>query len=72
MTCVSSDRKTVHDYLSRLTAAGIQNIMALRGDILPEKMNEDRSSWDYRHAVDLIRDIRSSDSQITIGGACYP
>ena len=32
----------------------------------------DRSKWDYRHAVDLIRDIKESGTEFCIGGACYP
>ena len=32
----------------------------------------DRSGWDYRHAVELIRDLRASGGDFCIGGACYP
>ena len=46
--------------------------MALRGDLTPELMDSDRSNWTYRHAVDLIRELKASDADFCIGGACYP
>lgn len=72
VTCVSSSKETVHNYINSLKNAGIENIMALRGDLLPGKENEDRSRWDYAHAVDLIKELREDSSNFTIGGACYP
>ena len=55
-----------------MKAAGIENVMALRGDLTPELEKSDRSAWAYRHAIDLIRDIKSSGADFCIGGACYP
>ena len=72
LTCVSSTKETVHARIEEIKAAGIENIMALRGDLTPELENSDRSKWDYRHAVDLIRDIKESGTDFCIGGACYP
>ncbi len=72
LTCVSSAKETVHARIEEIKAAGIENIMALRGDLTPELENGDRSKWDYRHAVDLIRDIKEISSDFCIGGACYP
>ncbi len=72
LTCVSSDRATVHQRIEELQAAGIKNIMALRGDLTPEMEGQDRSAWDYRYAVDLVREIRRSGGDFCIGGACYP
>jgi len=69
VTCVSSSKETVHNYVESLKQAGIENIMALRGDLMPGKENEDRSHWDYSHAVDLIRELKESGSSFTIGGA---
>ena len=46
--------------------------MALRGDLTPEMEALDRSKWDYRYAIDLIRDIKESGADFCIGGACYP
>ena len=74
LTCVSSTKETVRAKIEEIRRAGIENIMALRGDLTPELEASDRSAWDYKHAVDLIRDIRESahGEDLCIGGACYP
>ena len=72
LTCVSSTRETVREKINAMKNAGIENIMALRGDLTPELEKSDRSLWDYRHAVDLIRDIKEIGADFCIGGACYP
>ena len=72
LTCVSSARVTVLQRISDMRSAGIENVMALRGDIPADMQGLDRSGWDYRHATDLIREIRESGGGFCIGGACYP
>ena len=72
LTCVSSTRETVRAKIAEMRSAGIENVMALRGDLTPELEASDRSRWDYRYAVDLIRDIRESGADFCIGAACYP
>ena len=72
LTCVSSTRATVREQIDRIRAAGIENVMALRGDIPADRADESRSGWDYRHAVDLVRELRQSNADFCIGGACYP
>lgn len=72
LTCVSSTKETVKEQLLSIREAGIKNIMALRGDIPKDRINEDRSLWDYRNAVELVREIKELDPDICIGGACYP
>ena len=72
LTCVSSNRENVKEKIKEIKAAGIENIMALRGDLTPELMQSDRSKWDYRYAIDLVRDIKSIDENFCIGAACYP
>lgn len=71
LTCVSSDKELVGRRISGLIDAGITNVMALRGDLTPELENSDRSRWDYRHAVDLIRELKEK-GDFCIGAACYP
>jgi methylenetetrahydrofolate reductase (NADPH) len=46
--------------------------MALRGDIPVGMENSDRSEWAYRHAIDLIQELKESGADFCIGGACYP
>lgn len=72
LTCVSSTKETVKARIADMKAAGIQNVMALRGDLTPELMDCDRSSWPYQHAVELIRELKESGEDFCIGGACYP
>ena len=72
LTCVNSTKETVRQRIEDMKEAGICNIMALRGDLTPELEGSDRSSWDYRHAIELIRDIKSSGNDFCIGAACYP
>ena len=72
LTCVSSTKETVRARIEDMKAAGIENVMALRGDLTPELEASDRGTWDYRHAIDLIRDIKESGADFCIGGACYP
>lgn len=72
LTCVSSTKQTVKERIEAIKKAGIQNIMALRGDLTPELESGDRSTWDYRHAVDLVREIKEADKNFCVAGACYP
>ncbi len=72
LTCVSSTKETVRKKIEDLRDAGIENIMALRGDLTPELEASDRSGWAYKHAVDLIYDIKQIDTDFCIGAACYP
>lgn len=68
LTCVNAEETTIETILDQLRAAGVQNVLALRGDppegkALPEQR--------YRHASDLARKIRSY-GDFCVGGACYP
>ena len=72
LTCVSSTRETVREMIESIKSAGIDNVMALRGDLPAHMKDEDRSRWDYTHAVDLVREIKESGADFCIGGACYP
>ena len=71
LTCVSSTRQTVAEKIAAMREAGIQNVMALRGDVPAALQNEDRSGWDYRYAIDLIHELKEA-GDFCIGGACYP
>ena len=72
LTCVSSTKETVHNKIDQIKAAGIENIMALRGDLTPELVEGNRAHWDYKYAVDLVHELKSSGCDFCIGGACYP
>ncbi len=72
LTCVSSTKDTVHQKINEIKAAGIENIMALRGDIPQSLEDSDRSLWDYQYAIDLIRELKEAETDFCIGCACYP
>ena len=71
LTCVSSTRQTVQERIAAIREAGIDNVMALRGDIPKGMEDADRSQWDYRYATDPIRELKAA-GDFCIGGACYP
>ncbi len=72
LTCVSSTREEVTDMVARLRAAGIENLLALRGDI-PQDASFP-SPEHYHYASELIAHIRSlpGGADLCIGAACYP
>ena len=72
LTCVSSSKEMVKERIEAMKQAGIENVMALRGDLTPDMEGQDRSHWDYRYAVDLVRELKESGADFCIGGACYP
>lgn len=72
LTCVSSTKETVRQKIEDIKAAGIENVMALRGDIPAALENADRSNWDYSHAIDLVLQLKAANPDFCIGGACYP
>lgn len=72
LTCVSSTKEMVHKKIEEMKEAKIENVMALRGDLTPELEQSDRSQWAYRHAVELVRELKECGADFCIGGACYP
>ena len=67
LTCVSSTRQQVARVLRELKAHGVENILALRGDIPVEGP----TCQDYKYAPELVRDIKAQ-GDFCVGGACYP
>ena len=72
LTCVSSSKETVHQRIADMKAAGIKNVMALRGDLTPELIEKGRDNCDYHYAVELIQELKAADADFCIGAACYP
>ena len=66
LTCVSSTREHVAAMVKKYKDAGIENILALRGDI-PEG---GAPHSDYHYAAELVRGIKSQ-GDFCVGGACY-
>lgn len=72
LTCVSSTKENIDEWLNRYREAGIENIMALRGDYPVGCTEEDKARWQFSHAVSLVREIKAFDKGFCVGGACYP
>ena len=68
LTCVGATKENIHANLETLKSKGVQNILALRGDI-PDGVSAD--DLEIRHASDLAAIIRDFGG-FCIGGACYP
>lgn len=70
-TCVASTKEKVNSICNELYAAGIENILTLRGDI--PKDNTQSIFTDFKHASDLAEYIHASrPGDFLTAGACYP
>ena len=67
MTCVGTDREKARELMRELGEHGVENILALRGDI-PESGEYKK---DFRYACELAEFIKSN-GDFCVGGACYP
>jgi methylenetetrahydrofolate reductase (NADPH) len=72
LTCVGSTKAEIKDTLERLYAAGIRNVLALRGD--PPKGEADfrPTEGGFAYASELVAFIRELGMDFCIGAACYP
>ncbi len=69
LTCASSTKEEVQRVIEDLKELGIENILALRGDI-PERINFPDTDR-FRYACELVEEIRRH-GDFCIGAACYP
>ena len=69
LTCLTSTRDKIHTVVNELKENGIENILALRGDIPKDFVFPDKQYYTY--ASQLIEEIHSL-GDFCVGGACYP
>ena len=69
LTCVGATKASIQQALTDMRAAGLENVLALRGD-RPAWM-EGEPFTDYHYASELVETIREFGG-FSIGGACYP
>ena len=69
LTCVAATRDEVRASLEDLKKLGIENILALRGDLPRDGAIPHPDG--YHHASELMEEIRTFGG-FCIGGACYP
>ncbi len=68
LSCISSSKQQILQQLRLLRQNGIENILALRGDI---PAGGEGVSAEYHYASELIQEVASFGG-FCIGGACYP
>lgn len=69
LTGIASTKESVKEKCAELKALGVENILALRGDM--PKDDSFVPSRDFPYASDLMAEIRRQ-GDFCIGGACYP
>ncbi len=69
LTCVGAGKEDIKAALSEMKAAGIENILALRGD--RPKDFDGEPFKEYHYASELVATIKEY-GDFCVGGACYP
>lgn len=71
LTCVGHTREELREIVGRLEGAGVENVLALRGDPPQGETAFVATEGGFRHASDLAAFL-AAESSLDIGGACYP
>lgn len=71
LTCVGAEPGNIAAFLKELRAAGVDNVLALRGDP-PKTGNWDWKQSYFQHAADLVAFTREHEPDMGIGVAAYP
>ncbi len=69
LTCVKADEVKITEVLQQLQGHGVNNILALRGDIPADMQGDHQGS--FAHASDLMRFVKEQGG-FCVGGAAYP
>ncbi len=69
LTCVCASKEGIRTALADMKNAGIENILALRGDI--PKNYDGQVFAEFAHASELVELIKET-GDFCVGGACYP
>lgn len=68
LTCLTSTREQVDGQIGKLRAAGVENVLCLRGDRPADFTGT--AAAPFAHAIDLVRLLKPQG--FCLGGACYP
>jgi methylenetetrahydrofolate reductase (NADPH) len=71
LTCLGASRVEIHDVLRRLEDAGVENVLALRGDPPRGAEEFEPHPEGFRYGNELAAYIREHFN-FCLGGACYP
>jgi len=72
LTCVGHDAPEIAAILDRLRDAGIENVLALRGDPPRGQTEFHQPEGGFGHGSELAAFVRSGGWDFCVGGACYP
>lgn len=71
ITCVGFTKADLEKNCEALEAAGVNHVLALRGDRPQHMTDEQFNSREFFYATDLVRHLKAHTS-LQISGACYP
>lgn len=71
LTCINSTKEDVDNVLKELKSYGVENVLALRGDIPLDGEFDINAKRDFTYAKDLVNYIKENND-FCIAGACYP
>lgn len=66
LTCINATRASIADAVADMRLRGVENVLALRGDVVADREPSD----DFRYAKDLVPVLR--DAGFCVGAAAYP
>ncbi|MBI3698603.1 MAG: methylenetetrahydrofolate reductase [NAD(P)H] [Acidobacteria bacterium] len=73
LTCAGSTQDDLRAVLERIVDAGVENVLALRGDPPKGQTTFVPADGGFRYANELVRFIRElHGDRLCLGGACYP
>src|SRR5579863_4862999 len=73
LTCAGASREELRGVIERITGAGIENVLALRGDPPKGQAAFTAAEGGFQYASELVQFIRElHNSALCLGGACYP
>lgn len=68
LTCINYTKDEILAFTDELAEAGIENVLALRGDRNPDIMPKE----EFFYASELVAFLKEQRSNLCVGGACYP
>lgn len=70
-TCVNSSKKELEKFLQEISRAGIENVLALRGDE-PQDPAARNSKADFEYASELVKFLKDENPALCVAAAAYP
>jgi methylenetetrahydrofolate reductase (NADPH) len=72
LTCVGHTRDELEEIVQQLVDAGVENILALRGDPPKGEREFHATEGGFAYASELVHFIKELGAPVCVGGACYP